>query len=56
MPINTKSLNRTGFCPKWHPILYKGLWSKVVHYIRNRVPFGTNIFLKGDVIRKAVVW
>jgi hypothetical protein len=36
---------------KWHPILYIGLWSnvvqygplsKVVHYIKNRVTFGTN--------------
>ena len=24
----------------WHPIPY-GPWSKVVHYIMNRVPFGT---------------
>jgi hypothetical protein len=37
--------------PKWHTIPYlvhyfspetTGLWSKVVHYMRNRVPFGTH--------------
>ena len=32
--------------PKWQPIPYSalltGLWSKVVHYVGNTVPFGTH--------------
>jgi hypothetical protein len=40
----------TLLCTKWHPIPYVvhnfrsgpiGFWSKVVHYIETRVPFGT---------------
>ena len=29
---------------KWHPIPFKpiGLWSKEVHYVGNRVPFGAH--------------
>ena len=31
--------------PKWHPIPL-GLWSKVVHYIWNRLPFGMHILFR----------
>uniref|UniRef100_A0A8C7IYY5 Piwi-like protein 2 n=1 Tax=Oncorhynchus kisutch TaxID=8019 RepID=A0A8C7IYY5_ONCKI len=35
-----------GFYSKWHPILY-GPWSKVAHYIGNRLPFGTQFIDEG---------
>jgi hypothetical protein len=45
--VNTT--NNSWLCLKWHPIPYvvhftltktqTGLWSKVVHYVGNRIPF-----------------